>query len=170
MSKTKSFTLGGKPLPVDLHTVWTDDAGQAPTLGDGAITFDFGVRDIRFVAQLEQMAGDAHVKLVGDLGPMPFSAESPAARMGLARIVEAANEHLGECLFRVTQGRLLLGHDLAIPMPVDATGLVTEITRFLVPTLPYVELVAIYIRPPLAPSRPGESALRPEWRKRKLGV
>lgn len=168
MSKPKSLTLGGKPLPMDLQAVWTESEGPALSLGGGTVKFDFGYRDIRFAAQLDHSGETAHMKLVGDLGPMPFSAESPAARMGLARIVEAANDHLGQGLFRVTQGRVLLGGDLEIPVPVTATGLVTEASRFLIPALPYIELIAIYIRPPLAPARSGESAVRPEWRKQRL--
>ncbi len=167
-AKTKTFTLGGKALPVDLHTVWTDDDGQALTVSDGVIQFDFGYRDIHFAGRLEQAAGQAHLKLVGDLGPMPFSAESPAARAGLARIIEAANADLGAEAFRVTQGRVLLGSDMAVAVPVSATGLVTPVTLFLLPAEPYLELIAMYIRPPLATAKRGESAVRPEWRKKKL--
>lgn len=168
MSKTKTFTLGGKALPVDLHTVWTDDNGQTLTVGDGTIQFDFGYRDIRFAGRMDQAEGRAHLKLVGDLGPLPFSAESPAARAGLIRIIESATSALGGEAFRVAQGRILLGGDLDIPVPVSATGLVTSVARFLLPTAPYLELIAMYIRPPLAVAKPGESAVRPEWRRRKI--
>ena len=166
MSEAKTFTLGGKKLPVDLHTVWTDDDGQTLTMSDGIVQFDFGYRQIRFAGRLEQTEGKAHLKLVGDLGPMPFSAESTAARAGLARIIEAANAHLGAGLFRVTQGRILLGDDLTIEIPVSATGLMTPVTGFLLSAEPYLELIALYIRPPLAATKRGESAVRPEWRRR----
>ena len=166
MSKAKTFTLGGKPLPADIHTVWTEDSGQSLAVGDGITLYDFAFRDIRFAGRLEQADGCAHVKLVGDLGPMPYSAESPSARIGLARIVEAANAHLGDTHFRISQGRILLGNDLEIPAPVDATRLVTAMAKFLVPTLPYLELIAIYMRPPLAAAKPGESQLRTEWRRK----
>lgn len=152
---------------MDIQTVWTDENGQARTVGDGLIKFDFDFRDIRFVGQLNQTEGMARLRLVGDLGPMPYSAESPAARIGLIRIVEAANEHLGRGLFRVTHGRVLIGHDFDIPVPVTATGLICEVSRTLLPALPYMELVSLYIRPPLAPAKPGQSALRPEWSKQK---
>ncbi|OAN50219.1 hypothetical protein A6A04_02100 [Paramagnetospirillum marisnigri] len=165
MTRSVTLTLGGKPLPIDLQGAWAEDDSQALVLGDGSVKFDFNLRQIRFAAQLEQARGAAHMKLVGDLGPMPFSAESPAARAGLARIVEAANAHLGSGCFRVVAGRVLVGGDIAIPVPVTAHALVTEVTRFLAPTLPYLEVIALYIRPPLAAARPGESAVRPEWRR-----
>jgi hypothetical protein len=170
MSKAKSFTLGGKALPIDLQAVMSDDDGMPLSVGDGNIQFDFGFRNIRFAGRIEQSQGRAHLKLVGDLGPMPYSAESPAARAGLARIVDAANAHLGGSVFRVTQGRILLGGDLDIPVPVSATGLITSVAAFLLPALDYVDLIALYVRPPLAATRQGESAIRPEWRKQKASA
>jgi hypothetical protein len=98
---------------------------------------------------------------------MPFSAESPSARSGLARIVDSGNSVLGAGTFRLTQGRILLGGELGVPAPVSAVGLVSAVTRFLAPATPYMELISMYIRPPLAPARTGESAVRAEWRKSK---
>lgn len=169
MSKAKSFTLGGKALPLDMDSVLGEADAPPLSLGDGAIAFDFGFRFVRFAGKMEETGGIAHLKLVGDLGPLPFSAESQAARAGLLRIVDAGNGVLGAGRFRVTQGRILLGGDLALPMPVSAVGLVSEVAKFLAPATPYMELIALYIRPPLAPSRPGESAVRPEWRRAAKG-
>jgi len=169
MSKSKSFTLGGKALPVDLHNVcWVETDAEALTLGDTQVAFDFNYHLIRFACRLDQVEGKAHLKLAGDLGPMPYSAESTVARLGLTRIIEAGNEALGDSRFRLVQGRVVLGGDLVVPVPVSAVGLVTEASRFLVPSLPYLDLIAIYLRPPLAPpSRPGDPVLQPEWRKTK---
>ncbi|CAA7626787.1 conserved hypothetical protein [Candidatus Terasakiella magnetica] len=166
MSKTKSFTLGGKTLPIDLHTAWDAEDGKPLSVGDGEVQFDFDFRDIRFVGRCREIGDHAQLKLVGDVGPMPFSAESPAARQGLGQIIEAANLHMGGENFRTSQGRILLGNDLTFPAPITATGLVTAVSLFLLPALPYLELVAMYIRPPLAPAKRGESAVRLEWRRR----
>ncbi len=165
MSKTKTFSLGGKALPIDIHTVWVDGDGQQLSVGDGVTRFDFACRGIRFVCRLEQAEGRARLALRGDLGPLPFSAESPAARFGLIRIADAACEALGSAVFRIDGGRLILGSDFDIPVPVTAVGLMSAVTLFLVPLMPYMEIIAIYLRPPLEPCKPGESAVRPEWRK-----
>ncbi|ARJ64804.1 hypothetical protein WV31_03490 [Magnetospirillum sp. ME-1] len=168
MSKSNAFSLGGMSLPLDIDAVLEGAEAPPLALGDGPVAFDFGFRFVRFAGRLEQ-AGSAAVqlKLVGDLGPMPFSAESPAARAGLARIVDAGNSVLGGGSFRINQGRILLGGEFAIATPVSAVRLVSAVTRFLAPAIPYMELIAMYVRPPLAPARPGESAVRPEWRKAK---
>ncbi|BAE49409.1 hypothetical protein [Paramagnetospirillum magneticum] len=167
MSKSKAFSLGGMSLPLDIDAVLEEAEAQPLALGTGPVAFDFGFRFVRFAGRLEQSASGVQLKLVGDLGPMPYSAESPAARSGLARIVDAGNSVLGAGSFRLAQGRILLGGELGVPMPVSAVGLVSAVTRFLVPATPYMELISMYIRPPLAPARPGESAVRPEWRKSK---
>ena len=169
MSKAKTFTLGGKALPLDMDSVLGEADAPPLSLVEGAIAFDFGFRFIRFAGKVEETEGAARLKLVGDLGPMPFSAESQAARAGLLRIVAAGNEVLGAGCLRIVQGRILLGGDMVPPMPVSAVGLVSEVSRFLVPAVPYLELISLYIRPPLAPARPGESAVRPEWRRNARG-
>lgn len=168
MSQTSRFILGGRPLPLDLHTLWVDEHGQPLHVGSGPIQFDFTYRDIRFAGRYEEGDKLARLKLVGDAGPLPFTAESPAARAGLARIVEAANEALGP-VFRIVQGRILLGTELSVPTPVTATSLVGAVAELLLPAAPYLELIALYVRPPLAPHKPGEGSLRPEWRRRGPG-
>ena len=167
MSKSNVFSLGGMSLPLDIDAVLEEAEAQPLSTGDGPVAFDFGFRFVRFAARLEQTGAVAQLKLVGDMGPMPFSAESPAARSGLAAIVESGNSVLGGGTFRIAQGRILLGGETNVAMPVSAVGLVSAVTRFLAPAIPYMELIAMYIRPPLVPSRPGESAVRPEWRKSK---
>lgn len=167
MSKSNAFSLGGMALPLDIDAVLEEAEAQPLSSGDGPVAFDFGFRFVRFVARLEQSGPAALLKLVGDMGPMPFSAESPAARSGLARIVESGNSVLGAGTFRINQGRILLGGETSVTTPVAAVGLVSAVTRFLAPAIPYMELIALYIRPPLVPARPGESAVRPEWRKSK---
>jgi hypothetical protein len=168
MSKSNAISLGGMTLPLDIDAVLEEAGEDAVLATEGApVAFDFSFRFVHFAVRLEQAGSVAHLRMVGDLGPLPFSAESPAARSGLSRIVEAGNADLGAATFRVNQGRILLGGEVDVATPVSAVGLVTALIRFLAPAIPYLELIAMYVRPPLAPSRKGESAVRPEWRRRK---
>ncbi|MGE5505799.1 MAG: hypothetical protein ACM31L_15370 [Actinomycetota bacterium] len=164
MSKTSRFILGGLELPLDLHTVV--GGGAAPAT-NGAITFDFAYRGIRFGGRYDDSVGSGRLKVAGDLGPLPFSAESPHARAGLACIVERATEAIGPVL-RIVQGRILVGAEHSVELPVTAISLVTAVAQVLLPVSPYLDLVATYLRPPMA-VKPGESALRSEWRRRVSG-
>lgn len=170
MSKTSRFSLGGKTLPIDVHSAWVDVEGLPIDVG-GPVLFEFSYHDVRFAGRYEEDSGQAHLKLVGDAGPLPFTAEAPAARAGLARIVEAANDVLAlkgqGPAFRITHGRIMLGRDLPVVTPVTATGLVATIAAFLIPATPYLDLMSVYVRPPLAPAKAGESAVRPEFRLRR---
>lgn len=167
MSRMMSLGSGKWALPLDPELVLRDGGGNALPLNDGTTQFEFGYRDIRFVGRLEVGGGTVSLRVVGDLGPMPFSAESIPARSGLTRICAVANEELGGTHLRVVQGRILLGAETPLDPPPTATGLLTTLARFLLPARPYLDLIAIYLRPPLAPAPPGEPVLQPTWRRRR---
>ena len=76
------------------------------------------------------------------LGVMPFSAESVQHRQFLTQILEGAVAHFGPIVTQ-TQGRILLDAELELPAPITAVGLVTGLTRFLVPLKPYLGLMAM---------------------------
>ncbi|WP_235720778.1 hypothetical protein [Magnetospirillum molischianum] len=160
-----TFGSGGWALPIDPGSVLRDGSGKALPLADGTTQFDFRYRDIRFAARVEVDHGSVTLRVVGDVGPMPYSAESTQARAGLTRICAVANESLVGARLRVAQGRILLGKDITLETPPTATALVSAVVEFILPTRPYLELISVYLRPPLAPARAGETALQPQWRK-----
>jgi len=163
MAQAKVLSLGGIALPLDIEAL-----EALPMAEGGTIQFDFAFRHIRFVAHYQETDGKGVLKLVGDLGPLPFTAESPAARAGLGHIVVDANDALGST-FRFADNRIALQvDDIPVPRPVTATHIIAAIAAILVPTTPYLDLIAVYVRPPLAPAKPGEPSLRPEWRKGRV--
>lgn len=165
MRRTITFEPGNWTLPLDLGAVLDGEGSHALPVCGGVAKFDFGFRDIRFVGQVDPRPNGAHLKLVGDVGPMPFSAESLPARSGLARIVVAAVDVLGGHPLRVNQGRILAGYETDLGQPITATALVAAVSLFLVRLTPYLDLIAVYVRPPLASARPGESPIRAAWRR-----
>lgn len=161
MPDPKRLTLGGPALPLDI-----DSLEAALPFDGGLIQFDFTFRGTRFAVRCEEGHGtdgspaDARLRVVGDVGPMPFSAESPTARAGLSAIILHANGLLGR-VFRLTEAnRIVLGTETDLPLPVTATRLVTALARFLIPAAGYLDLVGVYVQP-------GGAALKPEWRRRR---
>lgn len=152
-------------MPLDIEAL-----EALPVTSGGTMQFDFCYRNIRFAARYQEgetgQDGETGgmLKLVGDVGPLPFTAESPAARAGLGHIVVHVNDLLGST-FRFANSRIVLHTKVEVAKPVNATNVISAVSSVLIPASPYLDLIAVYIRPPLAPSRPGESALRPEWRK-----
>ena len=53
-----------------------------------------------------------------------------------------AVEHLGP-IIALDRGRFQLEAHLPVAAPITAVGLITEITRFLLPLKPYIELMAM---------------------------
>ena len=160
MAQAKVLSIGGIALPLDIEAMEV-----LPMAEGGSIQFDFTYRHIHFIARYQESDGKGALKLVGDAGPLPFTAESPAARAGLGQIVVQANDVLGST-FRFAHNRIALQVDgIEVQRPVTATHIIAAIATVLVPATPYLDLIAVYVRPPLAPAAPGEPALRPEWRK-----
>lgn len=162
MAEAKKCTLGGIALPLDIESL-----ESLPIPAGGIIQFDFTWRHIRFTCRYQEGTDGGTLRIAGDVGPLPFTAESPAARAGLNQIAADANDLLGPT-FRFSQGRILLIAAEPVQRPLTATHVVAAAVAILIPVAPYLDLISVYIRPPLAPARPGESALRPEWRGRKL--
>lgn len=152
MPSAKRLSLGGVELPLDI------DAVDALPLGGGTAKFDFVYRGIRFAAQCVEGDGAATLKVVGDIGRMPFSAEAPAARSGLSHIIMHANGLIRNT-FRLAGERILVGGEASVATPVTATALLAAVAGMLIPVSPYLDLAAVYFEP-------GGDRLKPEWRVR----
>ena len=166
MSDIKSLSFGGQSLPFDIGAI-VDDDGVCLTLAP--IQFDFSYHGIRFACRSEPSPEGNRLRLVGDAGPMPFTAESPAARAAIQAILDHANATLAPPqVFRCAQGRILVGAERPLPQPITAVALVAALTRVLAPIHPWLALLSEVVRPPLLPAKPGEGALRSGWRRRPV--
>jgi hypothetical protein len=125
--------------------------------------FRFSYRQIPFSAHFRADDETSKLDVEGDIGPMPFSAESALARIELQTVLDAANAHLGE-VFQVHDGRIRIVGAMPVTPPVTAVGLVTAITLFLLKRRPYLETIEVFLLPPGEAKQSGES-LRPGWRR-----
>jgi len=162
ISPPKHVIVGGFCLPLDIESL-----EALPVDPGGVFKFDFTFHNIRFAIRYEEGHEHGSLLIVGDVGPMPYTAESPVARAGLDQIFRAANQVV-KPQFKVAQGRIALGTELTIDRPVTATKLIAAVAATLIPCTAYLDLVATYVRPPMAPAKRGEPALRPEWRRKAL--
>jgi hypothetical protein len=139
MRKPKTFNLffGDSQLPIDIHSLAIDDVGTVVGASKHSFAFKFTYHRIPFTAQYRKEQDRAQIELVGDVGPMPFTAESAAARHSLQAIVAAGNQHLGET-FRLNKGRIELVGSVPLPLPVTAIALIEAVIRFLAPRKGYL--------------------------------
>ncbi|OIR06134.1 hypothetical protein GALL_116060 [mine drainage metagenome] len=163
--ENSSFTLilGGQSLPIDFHGLGLVEEEMREGLPCGAFSFHFSWRQYKFRGDYREAGGGAALTLQSDLCPMPFSAESPQARIDLEAVVRAANKALGAVL-RVERGHIALHHPLEIPLPLTAVGLITPLTAFLIRLSPYLDCLGLVMAPPLSQPR-GVSLLRPAYRR-----
>jgi len=166
MPETKHLVFGGQSIPLDLGAFVAAEAG-ALARKLAPIKFDFTWADIRFVCRCEDSGEILSLKLIGDVGPLPFTAESPGGRAALQAILDSANGVLGP-IFKIGRGRILLNHDRTMPRPLTAAALVATAAILLIPARPYLDLIAEVVRPPLAPAKPGEGAVRAGWRRQPV--
>jgi len=162
MSQTEPrfLTLGNQSLPLDIHHL-----GLANIEGPLCHTFGFAFtwRQTRFNVRYQEQDGLAHMDLSADLCPMPFSSESPQARVDLDAIMKAANVMLGPVI-QLRKGQLRLFARIKVESPVTAVGLVSPLTSFLVRLRPYLDCLSVIICPPMD-AKNGQTRLRPHYRK-----
>ena len=163
MSDTKTLVFGGQTIPIDMGAFVTAEAG-ALSRRLAPIKFNFAYAGIRFVCHCEDTGEILSLALIGDVGPLPFTAESPNGRAALMAIIDETNAEFGPVL-KIGRGRILLAHDCTLPRPLTATTLVAAACTFLIPARPYLDLIGEIVRPPLAAAKPGESAIRQAWRR-----
>jgi hypothetical protein len=166
MPEPKVISIGGQSMPLDIDNL-TEDAYKLGT-SLAPVEFAFTFAGVRFACRSEKIDDkNAVLRVAGDLGPLPFSAESPAARLAVLTIVEDANAALGT-LLKLTHGRIMVGGDRPLSAPITAATMVTAIATFMLPIRPYLELLSEVVRPPMLAHKAGESPLRPEWRGRPV--
>lgn len=157
MQHSSHLILGDIKLPFD-------DQGGADRIERRDFKFRFSYRLLPFAAHFRTEGETSVIDITGDIGPMPFSAESTLARVELQTVLDAANAHLGE-VFRVHDGRIHIVGTVRVAPPVTAVGLVAAITQFLLKRRPYLETIEVFLLPPGEARMSGETALRPGWRR-----
>ncbi|MDR3435927.1 hypothetical protein [Telmatospirillum sp.] len=141
-----------------------DEAVGGTALAQQDFKFRFSYHHISFAAECRHKPDQVIIALTGDVGPMPFSAESAVARAELQTVLNAANAHLGD-IFRVVEGRILMVGEVSLVRPLTAVGLIAGMARFLLSGRPYLETIDVFLSPLDETETTGEVALRPGWRR-----
>jgi|GEM_PF-971537 len=164
--KQHSLILGDYKMPIDIHHLGVEEHGHEAGTKRDNFRFTFVWRMMKFQASYHEESG-AKMDLTADVGPLPYSAESPQARVDLKAIVAEVNGVLGP-VFQVRGGKITLHRQLPVTLPVTAVGLVTALTSFLLQLGPYLDCLSTVMATPLEVSK-GAPRLRPNYR-RKPGV
>jgi hypothetical protein len=137
-----SLSIGEMQLPLDITSIVHAQAGQLGATGHPEFSFRFRYRETAFTVRCRSSRETAEARISATLGTIPFTAEAAQRRQFLTQIIQGAAEHLGPIVTQ-SRGRILLDAELALPAPITAVALVTELARFLIPLKPYLGLMAM---------------------------
>jgi hypothetical protein len=118
------------------------DLIEAAIRAEGPINFRFIYKGIPFSAAYAVTGQGAFLTIVGEVGILPFSAQSAGTRRTLLTIMEAANRVTGN-RFRVNSAsRIEIHSTIALEQPINAANLIVAAAQVLLPALPYLECIA----------------------------
>jgi hypothetical protein len=127
----------------DMNAVLAD-AEQSLTrlVPEPPINFRFYWQGIPFAARVDNTEAGLRLRLVGDLGPVPFSVENAPGRDRLLSLVQWGDAN-GTCRFVVgRRHHLNLLGDARITAPLTGTAIIATATSFLLQARPYIDLAA----------------------------
>jgi hypothetical protein len=128
--------LGCFQLPLELDRIHLFSREREDTL-----RFRFGFRDVPFTCVAERQNGIPCLTLTGDLGALPYTAESAHQRKSVQMIISAASRHSGLLWTISPRQQIELKGALSIDRPLTPTALVAGTVTLLLRARPYIELL-----------------------------
>lgn len=130
--------LGCFQLPIELDHVRA--FGRDRSRADG-LCFRFGFREIPFKCEAERQEGQLYLNLTGDLGALPYTAESANQRRSIQTILSAAGERSGLQWTVSPQQQIEVKGALTLDRPLTGSALVTGAVTLLLRAQPYLDLL-----------------------------
>lgn len=120
----------------------------------GPLQFGFSYRGIPFVVRALANDLGTDVSIVASLGTLPYSAEDPERRATALTIIQAAARDLGGRIRLSDKQRIELVEAEHLDVPLTPSVLLTRTARLVLGAKPYLELLALVVRPPVGGVEP----------------
>jgi hypothetical protein len=137
-----SLYFGDWLMPIDLTTIKAEERGTLLDMGRRDFKFMFRYRELPISVHFVGDHNKADATITIALGRLPFSAESATQRAALGEIGRGMNKHFGS-IVSSPRGRMQVKKKLPLTVPVTATSLLSDLTKFLYPLKPYFDLMAM---------------------------
>ncbi len=110
--------------------------------------FHFVYKGIPFYGTVMGDEAGHELSLWGELGYIPFSAQSPRLRQNVLEIMRAARNLPHARMVQEPGQKILILWQSSIPNPLTPEAMVTEIVRFILESRAFVQLLGDYLAPP----------------------
>ena len=114
----------GPPLSLELDRLALPKAMGMSTSTTNAIKFRFTYRDVPFDGQAERRGSAAALRLTGDLGPLPFSAQGAVRRRRALRTLAAASHATGLDWALTATQKISVSGETELPRPLTPAAMV----------------------------------------------
>ena len=159
-------------VPLELGSLEiTEDGRVVPSAPGRTLTFSFFYKGLPFAGEVGPNAGDS-VRLVGEFGKMPFTAELPKGRHAVRQLI-AASQRSQRIRFLVTKEQdIRLAMESVPPQPRTPVSIVSAVTALLVEALPGIAEMTGRLNKQIAVAtsddpRDARQKPRPEMREKK---
>ena len=131
-----------------LRSVSVDGSGRLKRMSEtGILGFTFEYLGFTFAVRAETSDTSGRLRVHADLGHLPYTAEAPFERANVWAIVSAAARALGGRLQLARTQQILLIEDFYFDEPLTPILLLASTTRLLLEVKPYLELLAVFVKP-----------------------
>jgi len=133
--------LTGQPVPFPLKALAVDEAGRIVRRESSEVLFSFTVVGTEFRACARAGAAGVQLAVEADLAPLPYSAESPAARQALQRLAAESRLSHGRLLV-VGHRQLALSTHIDVPAPAAPVDVIAGLVAMVLELRPYLTRIA----------------------------
>jgi len=128
--------------PIETNSIWFGPDGM-PAHRDFAtpVAFSFACAGVTLSARAGRQDGEAWLEVEGDLGPLPFSAESRDARSTVIAILLAARLTDHRYFGVGPDQRIRLHGEIPLTCPLTPGSILTGVAQFAMAVRPFIELL-----------------------------
>lgn len=135
--------FANQTLPIETNSIWFGADGL-PAHRDltTPVTFSFVCAGITLSARAGRHDGEAWLEVDGDLGALPFSAESRDARSAVIAVLLAAKLTDHRYFGVGPDQHIKLRGEVPLTCPLTPASILTSVTQFAMAVRPFIEMLA----------------------------
>ena len=143
MSTTHIAFIAKQTIPIEFNSIVVREDGTLERQSPGRpVEFRFVYAGIPFDAHAQYVGNQPVLHLSGEVGPVPYSAESIPVRRASHAVLRASWTLPHSRLVAWPGGRIRAIGKMPLPAPLTPVGIITAVTSMILDLKPYLDLIA----------------------------